>query len=78
MLAELIFGIKHVAEFLMDKDPFLIRYIGITGCCFMIILIASIPWKIYKKSEIELLRKKIDILVTNYKIEVTRAIEKRY
>ena len=78
MLAELIFDVRHVVEFLADKDPLFIAGLGVVGCCFMILSIASIPWQIYKKNEIKLLKEKIDILVTEYKMEVTRAIERKY
>lgn len=61
------------AIFWLGMHPLFIIGLGITGCSIAILLLFSIPWNILKKNE--LLHDKLDILIREYKIEVTRAIE---
>lgn len=63
------------AIFWLEMHPLFIIGLGITGCSIAILLLFSIPWNIFKKNDITLLHDKLDILIREYKIEVTRAIE---
>lgn len=78
MLIDITLFFHELLNWVVKNDPMLIVGLGIMGCCFLILAIASIPWQWYRQEEFKLLEKKIDLLVDEYKIEVTQALQRRH
>lgn len=77
MLAEFVLNVDNILNFIAAHDPIFLTGLGIMGCTFMILFVASIPWQWYCKCELNLLKDKIDILISEYKVEVTQTINRQ-
>jgi len=77
MLAEFILNVDNILNFIATNDPIFLTVLGIMGCTFMILFVVSIPLQWYRKCELNLLKDKIDILVSEYKVEVTQTINRQ-